>query len=177
MKAVIAMDLHGRKLLRRRFPLSTHLHWRLACAQRRQVHLISSPHPSALSYTLMGRFPTAPSGQSRQSVGIARLPRFDHPCIPQCVIQRGNDRKPCFGNDDDRTWYLQDLREAAARHAVHADVLMTRHVPLSATPPIPLIAPSTQSGPLVVALVKYEKTVALHTPSPMPVGSATNTHA
>ncbi|HEY2344937.1 MAG TPA: transposase [Xanthomonadaceae bacterium] len=68
---------------------------------------------------------------------MARLPRFDLPGVPQHVIQRGNDRQPCFASDDDRERYLQDLREAAARHevAVHAYVLMTNHVHLLATPP------------------------------------------
>ena len=68
---------------------------------------------------------------------MARLPRFDLSGIPQHVIQRGNDRQPCFVNDDDRQRYLQDLRDAADRHgvAVHAYVLMTNHVHLLATPP------------------------------------------
>lgn len=68
---------------------------------------------------------------------MARLPRFDLPGIPQHVIQRRNDRQPCFVGEDDRQRYLQDLRDAAKRHgvAVHAYVLMTNHVHLLATPP------------------------------------------
>ena len=68
---------------------------------------------------------------------MARLPRFDFPGIPQHVIQRGNDRQPCFASDDDRERHLQDLRDAACRHkvAIHAYVLMTNHVHLLASPP------------------------------------------
>ena len=68
---------------------------------------------------------------------MARLPRFDLPGIAQHVIQRGNDRQPCFVSNADRQRYLQDVRDAAQRHgiAVHAYVLMTNHVHLLATPP------------------------------------------
>ena len=56
--------------------------------------------------------------------------------IPQHVVQRGNDRQPCFFADVDRQRYLQDLKEIALREgcAVHAYVLMTNHVHLLMTP-------------------------------------------
>jgi REP-associated tyrosine transposase len=52
------------------------------------------------------------------------------------VIQRGNDRKPCFFRESDCLCYLQALRELSAREhcAVHAYVLMTNHVHLLVTP-------------------------------------------
>jgi putative transposase len=68
---------------------------------------------------------------------MARLPRLDLPGIPQHVIQRGNDRQPCFAADDDFLHYRQELGEAARRFgcALHAYVLMTNHVHLLVTPP------------------------------------------
>jgi len=61
---------------------------------------------------------------------MPRQPRLDLPGIAQHVIQRGNDRQPCFFRDVDRMRYLTNLREAAIRCgcAVHAYVLMTNHV-------------------------------------------------
>jgi putative transposase len=57
--------------------------------------------------------------------GMARLPRIDLPGIPQYVVQRGNNRLPCFLDDGDRLRYLQLLRESLATthcglHAYHA---------------------------------------------------------
>lgn len=67
---------------------------------------------------------------------MPRQPRLDLANIPQHVIQRGNDRQPCFFTDVDRVRYLQDLREIALREGcnVHAYVLMTNHVHLLMTP-------------------------------------------
>ena len=67
---------------------------------------------------------------------MARQPRIDLPGVAQHVIQRGNDRQPCFFRDIDRIRYLQDLRELALAGAcnVHAYVLMTNHVHLLITP-------------------------------------------
>ncbi|GAB2508917.1 transposase [Lysobacter humi (ex Lee et al. 2017)] len=67
---------------------------------------------------------------------MARLPRLDLPGIPQHVVQRGNDRQPCFAHDDDYLQYHQELGEAARKHAcdVHAYVLMTNHVHVLVTP-------------------------------------------
>ncbi|MBO9716865.1 MAG: transposase [Pseudoxanthomonas sp.] len=67
---------------------------------------------------------------------MPRQPRLDLPGIVQHVVQRGNDRQPCFFADIDRARYLQDLRELALARAcqVHAYVLMTNHVHLLVTP-------------------------------------------
>lgn len=67
---------------------------------------------------------------------MARLPRLDIPGMPQHVVQRGNDRQPCFADDADFLHYRQELGEAALRHecAIHAYVLMTNHVHLLVTP-------------------------------------------
>ena len=64
------------------------------------------------------------------------MPRLDLPRMAQHVIQRGNDRQPCFFREIDYLRYLQDLREAALRYEcrVHAYVLMTNHVHLLVTP-------------------------------------------
>lgn len=67
---------------------------------------------------------------------MARLTRLDVPGVPQHVIQRGNDRQPCFFADADYLRYRNDLRELALREncAVHAYALMTNHVHLLMTP-------------------------------------------
>lgn len=67
---------------------------------------------------------------------MARLPRLDLPGIPQHIVQRGNDRKPCFAAAIDFAQYRRELVEAALKHgcAVHAYVLMTNHVHLLVTP-------------------------------------------
>ena len=67
---------------------------------------------------------------------MARKPRFRVTGLPQHVIQRGNNRQPCFLDDTDRCRYLADLEEALHRHEVelHAWVLMSNHVHLLATP-------------------------------------------
>ncbi|WP_244812240.1 transposase [Xanthomonas arboricola] len=68
---------------------------------------------------------------------VARLPRIDVPSIPQHIVQRGNDRLPCFLDDGDRLRYLHLLHEAlhATDCQLHAYVLMNNHVHLLATPP------------------------------------------
>ena len=68
---------------------------------------------------------------------MARLPRLDLPGIPQHIVQRGNNRLPCFLDDEDRARYRQLLREAllATGCQLHAYVLMDNHVHLLATPP------------------------------------------
>lgn len=67
---------------------------------------------------------------------MPRQPRLDLPGIPQHIVQRGNDRQPCFFEEADNLRYLQDLKELALRQhcAVHAYVLMTNHVHLLLTP-------------------------------------------
>jgi putative transposase len=67
---------------------------------------------------------------------MARLPRFDLPGIPQHIVQRGNNRLPCFLDDGDRQRYLHLLHEALSvtECELHAYVLMDNHVHLLVTP-------------------------------------------
>jgi putative transposase len=67
---------------------------------------------------------------------MPRLPRLDLAGLPQHIVQRGNDRRPCFFQDIDHLRYLDELREICLREscAVHAYVLMTNHVHLLVTP-------------------------------------------
>jgi putative transposase len=67
---------------------------------------------------------------------MPRKPRFTLPGIPQHVIQRGNNREPCFLSEQDYRRYLDDLQTSAEKYAcrVHAYVLMTNHVHLLLTP-------------------------------------------
>lgn len=67
---------------------------------------------------------------------MPRLPRLDLPGITRHVVQRGNDRQPCFFTDVDRGRYLLELSALATRRgcAIHAYVLMTNHVHLLVTP-------------------------------------------
>lgn len=70
---------------------------------------------------------------------MPRLPRPDFPGIAQHIVQRGNDRLPCFFAEADYRRYLTHLREAALAHdcAIHAYILMTNHVHLLVTPQAP----------------------------------------
>jgi putative transposase len=63
---------------------------------------------------------------------MPRKPRFNLPGIPQHVIQRGNNREPCFFTEADYQRYLYDLSQSATRFScqLHAYVLMTNHVHL-----------------------------------------------
>jgi len=67
---------------------------------------------------------------------MPRQPRLDLPGIAQHVIQRGNDRQPCFFTEADYLCYLRELRELTlgSRCLLHAYVLMTNHVHLLVTP-------------------------------------------
>jgi putative transposase len=67
---------------------------------------------------------------------MARLPRFELAGAPQHVVQRGNNRPPCFLDDEDRQRYLQCLRQVLLRFGceLHAYVLMSNHVHLLLTP-------------------------------------------
>jgi len=67
---------------------------------------------------------------------MPRKPRFNLVGIPQHVIQRGNNRDPCFFAEEDYRRYLSDLHESARKmHCrIHAYVLMTNHVHLLVTP-------------------------------------------
>lgn len=52
---------------------------------------------------------------------MPRQPRIDLPGIPQHIVQRGNDRQPCFFTDLDDVRYLQELRDLARReHCPHS---------------------------------------------------------
>ena len=67
------------------------------------------------------------------------MPRYRRPVmegIPLHIIQRGNDRRPCFFSDSDYLVYLDMLREsiALANCKLHAYVLMSNHVHLLMTP-------------------------------------------
>lgn len=70
---------------------------------------------------------------------MPRRPRSDLAGFPLHLIQRGNNRSPCFFSDADRAEYLLWLGRYARRFAVavHAWVLMGNHVHLLATPPSP----------------------------------------
>ena len=67
---------------------------------------------------------------------MARLPRSFEPGLPLHVLQRGNDRVPCFQSQEDYASYLHWLGEYAHHYGcgVHAYVLMTNHVHLLLTP-------------------------------------------
>jgi len=69
------------------------------------------------------------------------MKRLDLPGVAQHVVQRGNDRAPCFFQEADDLRYLQDLHEASVHHgcSLHAYVLMTNHVHL-------LVAPGSEGG-------------------------------
>jgi len=61
--------------------------------------------------------------------------------VPLHIIQRGNNRQPCFLADGDYRFYLAHLDELAGRFdcAVHAYVLMSNHVHM-------LISPAALAG-------------------------------
>jgi putative transposase len=67
---------------------------------------------------------------------MPRLPRVMSPGLPQHLVQRGNNREPCFFAESDYSTYLRWLERAALayRVSVHAYVLMPNHVHLLATP-------------------------------------------
>jgi putative transposase len=67
---------------------------------------------------------------------MPRKPRFTLPGIPQHVIQRGNNREPCFFTVEDYRFYPGALQAACHKSccSVHAYVLMTNHVHLLVTP-------------------------------------------
>lgn len=67
---------------------------------------------------------------------MPRKPRFTLAGVPQHVIQRGNNREPCFLSEQDYRRYLDDLKTVAEKYhcQIHAYVLMTNHVHLLVTP-------------------------------------------
>nr|WP_244672038.1 transposase [Pseudoxanthomonas spadix] len=86
---------------------------------------------------------------------MARLPRIALPGIPQHVVQRGNNRLPCFLDDGDRLRYLQLLRDALhhSGSTLHAYVLMANHVHLLLTPPT--VQADAAPGPPLRSLVQW----------------------
>ena len=77
------------------------------------------------------------AGPAAEAARMARQPRLDLAGIPQHIVQRGNNRLPCFLDDQDRARYRRLLCEAllASGCRLHAYVLMDNHVHLLATPP------------------------------------------
>ena len=67
---------------------------------------------------------------------MPRRPRFQVTELPIHVVQRGNDRKPCFFQERDYLAYLDALSRASERYKVivHAYALMTNHVHILVTP-------------------------------------------
>lgn len=67
---------------------------------------------------------------------MPRKPRFNLPDVPQHVIQRGNNREPCFYSEQYYLRYLEVLRVSSSKYEcrIHAYVLMTNHVHLLVTP-------------------------------------------
>ena len=67
---------------------------------------------------------------------MARRPRFNLVGEPQHVIQRGNNREPCFYAEEDYRFYLECVDEFSKKYncLIHAYVLMTNHVHMLVTP-------------------------------------------
>ena len=73
---------------------------------------------------------------TKHSEPMPRRARVRIANVPLHVVQRGNNKLPCFFSDGDRTYFLKQLAELSERFecAVHAYVLMTNHVHLLVTP-------------------------------------------
>ena len=69
---------------------------------------------------------------------MPRRARLSVAGIPHHVFQRGNNGARCSFAEEDYAFYLQCLRQAAARYAcsIHAYVLMPNHVHILATPAV-----------------------------------------
>jgi len=67
---------------------------------------------------------------------MARLPRIYIQGCSYHLVQRGNNREPCFYTEQDYATYLSCIKESAEVNgvAIHAYVLMTNHVHMLATP-------------------------------------------
>ena len=67
---------------------------------------------------------------------MPRKPRMYMPGMPAHVVQRGNNKEPCFFAAEDYRCHLSVLADALDRFEVslHAYVLMTNHVHLLMTP-------------------------------------------
>ena len=68
---------------------------------------------------------------------MPRQPRLYLPGVPVHIVQRGNNRQPCFFGKQDNDCYLQQAQEAQNKTGlqIHTFVLMTNHVHLLVTPP------------------------------------------
>jgi putative transposase len=91
----------------------------------------------AISYSRLLNLPMTrrnPTGKhvAERRFTMPRRPRIDVPGIPLHVVQRGNDRKQIFVDDEDRHRYLQFGLRSSRTHdvQVHAYVLMGNHVHL-----------------------------------------------
>ena len=67
---------------------------------------------------------------------MPRQRRLDLAGVPQHVIQRGNNRQPCFLREQDCRCYVSQIDDAARAHGcrIHTYVLMTNRVHLLLTP-------------------------------------------
>jgi putative transposase len=67
---------------------------------------------------------------------MARLPRIYIQGCSYHIVQRGNNREPCFYTEQDYATYLRYLKDSAESCgvAIHAYVLMTNHVHMLVTP-------------------------------------------
>jgi len=61
---------------------------------------------------------------------MGRKPEFNLVGVLQHVIQRGNNREPCFYAEEDYSAYLKFLKIACEKAGcqIHAYILMTNHV-------------------------------------------------
>lgn len=64
------------------------------------------------------------------------MKRLCIPGYPMHIVQRGNNRLPCFHRNQDYVMYLNSLAEMSTKYEVdvHAFVLMTNHVHMLVTP-------------------------------------------
>jgi putative transposase len=90
---------------------------------------------------------------------MTRRRRIFVPGYPMHVVQRGNNRRAIFLDDDDRMRYLDILVEAAGRHecAIHCYVLMGNHVHLLMTPATASALPCTMQS-VGIRYVRYFNT-------------------
>jgi len=74
--------------------------------------------------------------QVKKESSMPRKQRHYLPGVPAHIIQRGNNRLPCFFSEDDYQFYMECLRDASNRFGciIHAYVLMTNHTHLLMTP-------------------------------------------
>jgi putative transposase len=70
---------------------------------------------------------------------MPRKPRLQAAGVPVHIIQRGNNRQPCFFAEDDYRFFLDHLGKLAKRFrcSLHAYVLMTNHFHLLLSSDLP----------------------------------------